>query len=186
MVLFGSLEETIKTENFTSNLQENLSKSDLISWKRYDPYKIWQTIAKGFIWHTKTYLIMFLWKQIFRIFRFGGVYVFFSDINWNWYKYNTCAYIYYIRLKIKPNSVRIRFLELSNFCSSLDGIWTHTIVIYASWHTGRQRRVKQCKMTFNHWDGSQKRGTDWFCFKFVKFRLYLTMHRTLAFSIYFC
>ena len=152
MVIFGSLEETIKTENFTSNLQENLSKSDLISWKRYDPYKIWQTIAKGFIWHTKTYLIMFLWKQIFRIFRFGGVYGFFSDINWNWfwYKYNTCAYI------------------------------------YASWHTGRQRRVKQCKMTFSHWDGSQKRGTDWFCFKFVKFRLYLTMHRTLAFSIYFC
>jgi hypothetical protein len=38
------------------------------------------------------------------------------------------SYIYiYIRLKIKPNSVRIRFLELSNFCSSLDGIWTHTI-----------------------------------------------------------
>ena len=32
-----------------------------------------------------------------------------------------------IRLKIKPNSVRIRFFELSNFCSSLDGIWTHTI-----------------------------------------------------------
>ena len=33
------------------------------------------------------------------------------------------TYIYiYIRLKIKPNSVRIRF-----FCSSLDGIWTHTI-----------------------------------------------------------
>jgi hypothetical protein len=26
-----------------------------------------------------------------------------------------------------PNSVGIRFLELSNFCSSLDGFWTHTI-----------------------------------------------------------
>jgi hypothetical protein len=39
------------------------------------------------------------------------------------------SYIYiYIRLKIKPNSVRIRFLELSNFCSSLDRIWTHTSV----------------------------------------------------------
>ena len=37
-------------------------------------------------------------------------------------------YIYIsIRLKIRPNNVRIRFLEPSNFCSSLDRIWTHTI-----------------------------------------------------------
>ena len=46
-----------------------------------------------------------------------------------YFKFWVLCYIYiYIRLKIKPNSVRIRFLELSNFCSSLDGIWTHTIV----------------------------------------------------------
>ena len=47
----------------------------------------------------------------------------------NQIKSNIYIYIYsiYIRLKIKPNSVRIRFLELSNFCSSLDGIWTHSI-----------------------------------------------------------
>jgi hypothetical protein len=37
-------------------------------------------------------------------------------------KHEVCGW----RLKIKPNSVRIR-LEVSNFCSSLDGIWTHTI-----------------------------------------------------------
>ena len=47
-----------------------------------------------------------------------------------WYKFWICQSLpmnIYIRLKIKPNSVRIRFLELSSFYSSLDGIWTHTI-----------------------------------------------------------
>ena len=39
-------------------------------------------------------------------------------------KPSTHIYIY-IRLNIKPNSVRI--FELTTFCSSLDGIWTHTI-----------------------------------------------------------
>ena len=73
-----------------------------------------------------------------------------SNFNTVWFNFQT--YIY-IRLKIKPNSVRIRFLScaifvlpstyiyvwklnqtvleldfwVSNFCSSLDGIWTHTI-----------------------------------------------------------
>ena len=63
-------------------------------------------------------------NQLFRVKSFDeNIYVFVFAFIVNLYMY---IYIY-IRLKIKPNSVRIRFLELSTFCSSLDGIWTHTI-----------------------------------------------------------
>ena len=43
-----------------------------------------------------------------------------------YYIYNVYIYIYIYVWKL--NQTVFRFLELSNFCSSLDGIWTHTIV----------------------------------------------------------
>ena len=69
-------------------------------------------------------------KKTYRTYNFLLFLVYYIrvDIQILFHNFVYLQYIYiYIRLKIKPNSVRIRFLELSNFCSSLDGIWTHTI-----------------------------------------------------------
>ena len=126
------------------------TQSDL-SWKRYDPYKIWQTSKRFYLAYKNIFNHVLVKTNIQNISFWRCLRFFF------WYK-----------LKLVLVQIHVH------------------IYIYASWHTGRQRRVKQCNMTFSHWNGSHKRGTDWFCFKFVKFRLYLTMHRTLAFSIYFC
>ena len=64
-------------------------------------------------------------KKTYRTYNFLLFLVYYIrvDIQILFHNFVYLQYIYiYIRLKIKPNSVRIRFLELSNFCSSLDGI----------------------------------------------------------------